>query len=74
MKRRVDYAKMNWFEKRLVLRMEKRAQDRQRRKEVKEAKGKGSLSWFRIVIFIIIIILIYYFWEEIIAFLKNIFS
>jgi len=80
MKRRVDYSKMNLFEKRRLLRLEKKAQDRHRLREMKKAKSemknKGSpksTSLFKLIIFIGVIVLVYYFWEEIVAFLKGLF-
>ena len=73
MKRRIDYAGMSWFEKRRVLRMEKKVQDRKRRADFKAAHPGGGLAWGRILVVIIIIVLAYYFREQIIEFVKGFF-
>lgn len=73
MKRRIDYADMNWFEKRRVLRMEKKVQDRKRKKEMRTASPKKRIAWGRILILAIIVILLILYWDKIMSFINRLF-
>jgi len=63
---------MNWFEKRRVLRLERKAQERYKEKHTKVPGHKNrGIAWGRILILIILAALAYYFREELIALIKG---
>ncbi len=73
MKRRIDYASMNWFEKRRVLRLERKVQNRKLKKDLGSASPGSKIAWGRILIFIVLIVAAYYYREQVIGFIKGLF-
>ncbi len=75
MKRHIDYAPMTFWEKRRVLKLEKKANNRKTYRELQRTgkTPKRGISWFKVIIFIALVAAAYYFREEIIEFVKGLF-